>query len=191
MSQALRKSKETRQSEIAEAVICLTGELGASGLTAAAIAAKVGLTSGALFRHFTSIDAILEAAAIRVAERVETTFPSSGLSGIERLEFLISSRVALLCEHPGLVWFLLSDQAAARIPSEARTRLGELGARTRAELTSAIQAARAAGELRNDVAPEVQLTILIGSVHALARRGASDPAPVLAGVFKLLRPSSI
>ena len=189
MSQALRKPAKIRRLEIAEAAIRLAGEGGAPGLTAAAIAAEVGLTSGALFRHFDSIDAILEAAAARAVELVEAAFPSHDLPARERLEALVAGRVALLLEHPGLVWLLLSDQAAMRLPESARQRLRALAVRTRSELTEAIHAARATGELRADVAPEAQLTILIGSVHALARRGASDPAPILAGVFKLLRPT--
>jgi AcrR family transcriptional regulator len=193
MSPTLRKSAQVRRAEIAEAAIRLAGDRGAPSLTAAAIAAEVGLTSGALFRHFDSIDAILEAAAERAIEWVEATFPAPDLPARERLESLVRARVVLLGEHPGLVWFLLSDQAAARIPVAARERLADLAKATRAQLTSAITEARAAGELRNDVAPEAQLTILIGAVHALARRGQAteDPSPILAGIFQLLRPTNL
>jgi len=190
MSHVLRKPSKTRRLEIAEAAIQLAGQRGASALTAAAIAGEVGLTSGALFRHFDSIDAILSAAVERAREWVLDGFPDQDLPPLERLENLITNRVNLLGERPGLLWLLLSDQAAARLPEVARKRLGELAVMTRTSLAGAIEEARAREELRCDISAEAQLTTLIGAVHALARRGQMTPdsLAVLGDIFKLLRP---
>jgi len=185
-----RKSSKTRRLEIAEAAIRLAGERGGAALTAAAIAGQVGLTSGALFRHFDSIDAILSASVERARGWVEGALPDKALPPTERLEALITSRVRLLGEHPGVLWLLLSDQAATRIPEAARARLAELSLITRTELSLAIEQARALGELRTDISAEAQLTTLIGAVHALARRGqvTSESLAILGDIFKLLRP---
>jgi len=132
---------------------------------------------------------MLVATAQRAAELVQTSFPATELLGKSRLEALVASRVALLREWPGLVWFLLSDQAAARIPEGARAGLLELAHKTQHELTTALLAAREAGELRADVAVEAQRTVLLGVVHALARGSGGDPTEILTGVFQLLVPA--
>lgn len=58
----VRKSQAERRQEIIEAAITLLGEYGLEGTTVSRIADAVGLTPGALYRHFESREAILKAA---------------------------------------------------------------------------------------------------------------------------------
>jgi AcrR family transcriptional regulator len=46
---------------------------------------EVGITSGALFRHFPSRTAMLNEAALRAVALLEATFPSPALHPLERL----------------------------------------------------------------------------------------------------------
>jgi AcrR family transcriptional regulator len=58
----VRKSQAERREEIVDAALQLLGEVGLEGTTATRIAEAVGLTPGALYRHFESRDAIVRAA---------------------------------------------------------------------------------------------------------------------------------
>ena len=66
VKQYTRKSQAERREEIIDAALLILGEHGVDGMTMARIAEAVGITPGALYRHFGSRDAIL-AAAVEVA----------------------------------------------------------------------------------------------------------------------------
>jgi len=167
MAARVRLPSETRRPQIAAAALRLIGERGLPALTSAALAAEVGLTSGALFRHFPSVDAILDAAVEDAIARLEGTFPSPGLGPKERLFALVRSRIDLLAGDPGLAWLLRSDQAALALPPAAVERLGALVARSRAFLLDALREGRAEGSFRTDIAPETLLVFVLGAVHVL------------------------
>lgn len=65
----VRKSQSERRQEIIEATLELLGEYGLEGTTVSRIAAAVGLTPGALYRHFESRAALLDAANKQASER--------------------------------------------------------------------------------------------------------------------------
>ena len=122
MSPTLRKPAAVRREEIAQAVLRIIGERGLTSLTTSNLAAEVGLTSGALFRHFASQDEILRETTRHAVARIEATFPDEPLSPVDRLLALARNRVRVLGADPGLAWFLRSEQAARR-----RTALGRSG----------------------------------------------------------------
>ncbi|MAF64616.1 MAG: hypothetical protein CMJ84_03000 [Planctomycetes bacterium] len=181
MTSKTRKPTRVRRREIAEAALRVIGERGAPSLTAASLAAEVGLTSGALFRHFASLDEILCEAVEVAVEALERTFPPAELPPIERLERLALERIALVGERRGLAWLLLSDQVYLCVPAEAVERLRALVRRSRAFLLAAFSGGIASGDLRSNVAPETMLAIFTGTVHSLIARGgvhgeAASPA---------------
>jgi len=195
-----RKPGAVRRVEIAEAALRLAGERGLAALTMATLAAEVGLTSGALFRHFASRGEILEAAVERAVARLEATFPPPGRAPLERILELARARVALLGAEPGLAWLLTSDQAYVSLPPGAVARLGGLVGRTRAVLLESLREGAADGGVRADVACEHLLVTVVGTIHALIgarglQRGATGGArpavePVLAALARLLSPPS-
>jgi AcrR family transcriptional regulator len=65
----VRKSQSERRQEIIGATLELLGEYGLEGTTVARIAAAVGLTPGALYRHFDSRAALLAEANRHASER--------------------------------------------------------------------------------------------------------------------------
>lgn len=65
----VRKTKTTRQREIAEATLRLVAEHGVDGATVSRIAAEVGLSRGALYRHFRNREEVLCAAMDLMEER--------------------------------------------------------------------------------------------------------------------------
>jgi AcrR family transcriptional regulator len=175
-----RRPSHERRPQIAAAALRLIGERGLPALTSAALAAEVGLTSGALFRHFPSLDGILEEAVESATQRLAATFPSPSLPARDRLFALLHSRVELLSGDPGLGWLLRSDQAYFALPPAAVARLGDLVERSRAFLLAALREGAAAGTIRSDVEPEALLVLVTGAVHALVgqqgvHRNAAPP----------------
>ena len=192
-----RKPTEVRRREIAEAVLRVIGQQGASSITAATIAAEVGITPGALYRHFTSLDDMLEAAVERAVEQVAATFPDPGCAPFDRLMAIAAARIDLFARNGGIAWLLLSDQVYLTLPERALEHLGLLVRRSRKFLLEAIRAGARDGTIRCDVAPEVLLVLFSGTVHAIVgtagvhRRGQQPtPARVLAALRLLLSPMS-
>ncbi|MCP3915980.1 MAG: TetR/AcrR family transcriptional regulator [bacterium] len=168
MATTARKPSSVRRREIAEAALRVIGEHGATSLTAASLGREVGLTAGALFRHFATLDDILSAAVDVAIEAVDTTFPSDELPPIARLRELALQRIELIGGRPGLAWLLLSDhQVYLCVPEAAVTRLRAVVQRSRAFLLAAFREGVARGDLRADVEPETLLPIFTGTIHSL------------------------
>lgn len=65
-----RKSAQERKADIVNAVILLAGEIGPDALTIKEVSAKVGISEAAIFRHFESKNAIWEAVAYHIGQRM-------------------------------------------------------------------------------------------------------------------------
>ena len=66
---AAYKSKVVRQQEIVDAAVEMLGRYGVRGTTVSRIAASVGVSRAALYRHFPNREAIVEAALVAIADR--------------------------------------------------------------------------------------------------------------------------
>lgn len=197
MPTTTRKTSSVRRREIAEAVLRVIGEHGATSVTAARLAEEVGLTPGALFRHYATVDDILGAAVDLAIEAVDATFPPADLPPLERLRALALRRIEVVGGTPGLAWLLLSDQVYLCVPEAAVRRLRALVQRSREFLLAAFREGVGRKELRADIEPEAMLPIFTGTVHSLivargARAGvgqaATSPAPehIVDALFALL-----
>ena len=193
-----RKPTAERREDIAKAVLRIVGERGLTALTTTAVAEEVGVTSGALFRHFASREEILDEVVRHAVERIEGTFPDPSLPPLERLLGLARNRVRLLGSEPGLAWLLLSDQASLALPADAVERLRGLVERSRRFLLDALRDGVRDGTIRDDIEPEVLLVPVMGTVHALVgmrgvHRGAArrnrGPDRVFAALRRLIAPS--
>lgn len=162
-----RKPSNERQQEIILAVLRIIGERGVSSLTAAAIATEIGVTSGALFRHYDSLDEIYRAVLHYAQTTIETTFPDAALPPIERLFTFARNRVQLLGASPGLAWLMRSEQADGVFPSDAVAILWEVTRRSKEFIQHALQEGVDDGTIRNDIDSEVLLLLIMGSMHAL------------------------
>jgi len=197
MSTTTRKSGATRRAEILAATLRLLGERGAPGLTTSALAAEVGLTTGALFRHFPSREAILDGATRHAVERLEATFPDPTDPPLDRLRALARNRIELLGGDAGLRWLLGSEEALRVLSPEAAAEVEAVVARSRAFLRNALEEARTRGEIRNDLPVDRLMVPVVGTIHAAIGHGgahqkASDRARIGNGALEtlivLLRP---
>ncbi|MBP7616920.1 MAG: TetR/AcrR family transcriptional regulator [Geothrix sp.] len=157
-----------KRTEIADAALRIIGERGITALTMATLAAELGLSPGAPFRHFASRDEILEEVAHRVVELIGAAFPDPALPPLERLSHLFLARTEVLGRNTGCGRLIFSDQFAKALPENAAATIRGLVRQTRTYLVSILKEASEAGQIRNDLAPEDLLIPVIGTLQHLA-----------------------
>ncbi|MFK7984819.1 MAG: TetR/AcrR family transcriptional regulator [Sandaracinaceae bacterium] len=172
-----------RRRQLASAALSILAKHGATKLTARALGDAVGLTDGAIFRHFPNKAAIVDAAIERFEGFLAEDLPDANAPPMEQLESFFVKRLAKLRAHPEVLKLTFSDrlEQAAGPAGAARIREG-LGAQ-RAFLFRCVGAARDAGELdgRGDVA--LLTWMVMGTMQGAAR----SPEPPPAEVFRQLK----
>lgn len=160
---------DERRAVTVEAVIELAAEQNPGEITTAAIAKRMGLTQGALFRHFPSKDAILQAVMEWVAERllarVDKAAQANG-SPLAALEAVFMAHIDFVAQHPGVPRMLFGElQRAADTPAKrmARTLIERYGER----LAALIEKGKALGELAAEVDTAAATTLFIGTIQGL------------------------
>ncbi|MCZ7607931.1 MAG: TetR/AcrR family transcriptional regulator [Planctomycetota bacterium] len=197
MATLTRKPSSERREEIVLAVLRIIGERGLTSLSTSSLAEEVGVTTGALFRHFHSREEILAEVVRHALARIEETFPGDSLPPLERLRQLAINRVRLLSENPGLSWLLRSEQAYLELPEASVELLRDAVKRSRRFLLDALREGAQRGEIRDDIEPELLLVPILGTIHALAgspglqRHSARDHQPdrIISALLQMLAPS--
>lgn len=192
-----RKPTSERRTEIADAALRIIGTRGVSALTVSSLAKELGLTGGALYRHFASTEAILEAVAVRAEELLEASVPPADLPPLTWLERFAESRTATVGGHVGLARVLLSDDLSFVLPPAAVERLAAAVRRTRLALTRVLTEGQARGEIRDDVAAAQLAPIVMGTLQMIAMhrsgpmlpRVTGDPMQLLRTLLTVLAPS--
>lgn len=160
---------EERRAVTVETVIALAGERNPSDITTAAIAQRMGVTQGALFRHFPDKDAILTAVmewvAARLLARIEKAVQSAP-SPLAALEAMFLAHAAFVAEHPGVPRMLFGELQRAQ-DSAPRRMVQTLIRRYGERLHRLIEAGQTAGELDPGLDAEAAATLFIGSIQGL------------------------
>ena len=196
MATQTRKPTSERREQIVQAVLHIIGEKGIAALSTGTLAEEVGVTTGALFRHFATREAILQEAVLYAVARIDETFPDSSLPPVQRLQQLARNRVELLGRNPGLAWLLRSEQAYLSLPENSTALLRDVVKRSRRYLLEAIREGAGRSEIRDDIEPEVLLVPILGTIHALVgmpgvHRAAArrpDTERILEALMQMLAP---
>ena len=158
-----------RRAVTVETVIALAGEQNPSDITTEAIARRMGLTQGALFRHFSSKEAILQAVMEWVADRLLARIDLAVLaetSPLAALEKMFMAHVAFVAEHPGIPRLLFGElQRGEETP--AKRMVLELISRYRERLNHLLIKGKACGELDGGLNAGVAATLFIGTIQGL------------------------
>ncbi len=198
MATRTRKPAVERREETARAVLRILGAEGITALTTSALAAEVGLSSGALFRHFPSRDAMLDEAVDHALAQVEATFPDPALPARDRLLALALNRIRVLGADAGIAWLFRSEQVNHCLPPAAIGKLADVARRSQRFVLEALTEGAARGSIRNDIEPALLLVPVMGTIHALIgregihdhaiRAGQAGPEQVLSALAVLLSP---
>lgn len=164
-----RLPAEERRKEIVAAIVALAIELGPEAVTTQAIADRIGLTHGALFRHFPDKEAMWAAVfdwvGANLGAVVEEAF-RQGTTPLDTLERVFLAHVGFVARHPGVPRILfheLQRPADSAFRQQVRGMVG--GYRQR--LCQLFAAAKQAGELPESLNEETAATLLIGTIQGL------------------------
>ncbi|MGE0192990.1 MAG: TetR/AcrR family transcriptional regulator [Planctomycetota bacterium] len=184
-----------RRAQIADAALDIIGRRGLTALTTTSLASSVGLTSGALFRHFATREAILDEAVQRAVALLAETLPPGDDAPLARLRQLALARVQLLRAQPGIAWLLRSEEAALSLPPQGVEQLEGMIRRTQEAIRGAIAEGVRGGEIRTDIAPSTLQVVFTSTVHALvtpapgpARPRRPSPNRVVDELFRMFAP---
>lgn len=188
-----RHSAEERREEAVDAVIELARERSPEGITTQAIAARIGVTHGALFRHFPDKAAIWQAVFTWLGSRlghIADTAIAAGGEPLEMLERLFHAQVAFVAGHPGVPRILfheLQRPVGSTLHGCARKIVG--GYRERVK--TLIARAKAAGQLPSGLDEDAAAVLFIGTVQGLVVQstlfsGTLDMRDAARRVFPLL-----
>jgi len=152
-----------------EAVIDLAGSQNPSEITTSAIAKHMNLTQGALFRHFSTKEAIWQAVMEWVADRLLTRLDRAG-KGIESplaaMQAMFMSHIEFVIEHPGVPRMMFGElQRADFTPAKrmAQTLLQRYGER----LASRIEQGKTSGEIAQEIDTQAAATLFVGTIQGL------------------------
>lgn len=160
---------EKRRTVTIEAVVELAGEQNPSEITTAGIAKRMGLTQGALFRHFPNKDAILQAVMEWVAERLMSLIEkviNAELSPLTALESIFMAHVDFITEYPGIPRMLFGE--LQRSEETAPKRITQALIHRYAErLNRLFEQGKTCGELDENFDNEAAATLFIGTIQGL------------------------
>ena len=185
---------DERRAATVEAVINLAAEQNPSDITTTAIAQRMGLTQGALFRHFPTKDAILEAVMTWVAERLLSRVDRAAqnvTSPLAALEAVFMAHIDFVSEHPGVPRMLFGElqRPGETLPKRmVQTLIQRYGERLR----HLLERGKAIGELDANLDIEAASVSFIGSIQGLVMQSliAGDAARIrrdAPGVFAIYR----
>lgn len=199
MKKKSRQQRPERRLQVAKAILKIIGEKGLTTLTTATLAKEVGVTSGALFRHFETRDEMMEEAANYAIQKIEETFPEKSLAPMQRILQLARRRIQTIGDEPGMAWMLRSEQAYLTLPKQAVAKLRNMVKRSRDFLLKAIRDGANQGSIRKDIKPEILLVFIVGAIHSLtgmkgipgqkAVGERPNPGTILSGLEAILAPS--
>ncbi len=176
-----RRTTEVRQLELTDAALHIIATRGIAALTTRSLAEQVGLSSGAIFRHFASIDALFDAVVARVESVLESTYPAGDLRPHERLDRFVDARSTAVGSQVGIMQLVLSEQFLLALPKSGAQRLSSCVHKSREFVLTCLREGQAAGEFRSDIDASVLSVVVMGTIQMLAlsnaRRGPFGTGP--------------
>lgn len=176
-------SADERRAATVEAVVELAANGNPGDITTTAIARHMGVTQGALFKHFPNKEAILEAVMQWVASKLLTRIDraiAAAPTPSAALEAVFMTHVQFAVQHPGVPRMLFGE--LQRAENSAPKRLAQTLIRQYAERLHALaQQAQAQGSVAADIDVQATALLFIGSVQGLVMQA------LLAGDVRQMR----
>lgn len=174
---------DERRAITVEAVVALAATQNPGEITTSAIAQHMQLTQGALFRHFPSKDAILQAVMEWVAEQLLARLDRAAQgteTPLAALQAMFMAHVRFVAEHPGVPRIMFSElqRAGDTLPKRmVQTLISGYGARLHRLMVQGLER----GELHAQLDGPAAATLFIGTVQGLVMQSliSGDMAQML------------
>lgn len=195
----MRASKtrtEIRQDQIATAALELMARQGPKSLNLARLARNVGVVPSAIYRHYPSKEAVLEAVLDLIAQRLQENVQAvrqETPDALERLHRLLNRHVRLIRANAAIPRVVLSEEIfsghAKRRQRVHRIIQGYLG-----KVAELVCEGQREGSLRVDVPADTVSVMFLGLIHPavilwLTSDGAFDVATHAERAWQIFRQS--
>ena len=175
----IRLSTQERQTEIVAAALRLSRDRSPALITTSDIAAAVGVTQGAVFKHFPTKEAIWVAAIEWVHAQLLaalTQATQGAPTPLAGLQAVFDAHVAFVASHPGvprLIFHELQQATDSAVKQEVRTLLQAY----RKLLMSLLGAAAQRGQVAADLDREAAATLFVGIIQGLVMQSMLSGKP--------------
>ncbi|MDD2846578.1 MAG: TetR/AcrR family transcriptional regulator [Rhodoferax sp.] len=195
LDKPLKQRTEVRQASLVEAALLLAAERSPSDITTADLARAVGISQGAVFKHFASKEAIWLAVLDWVAEtlitRLHAAAAGADRAALPALRAVFLSHVDFVSTYPG-VPRLVFQELQRPGDTALKNRVRALMLRYRQLLLAVLQHAKTQQALRPEVELQAATVLFLGSVQGLVMQAMiSNNVPAMAaqapGVFAILQ----
>lgn len=181
MPRAAAAPAAERRAHAVRALLELARHTAPDQISTAAIAERMGVSHGALFRHFPNRDALWTEAVRWATNELDTRFEAcSGPSPLALTQALLDCHATMLAEHPGLVRMLFAE--LQRPGTSAARDIGKaFMQRFRGRLAALLATARTDASLDPRLDPGDWSSLLVATqqgliLQALAHDGFADLA---------------
>jgi AcrR family transcriptional regulator len=168
-----RQRTEVRRTQIADAARAVAVKYGSEHVTVRRIAKEIGVSEGALYRHFKSKHDILSLMVERIQEDLVADIKggAAGQTPLGTLEGALRSHISSMEQKKGVSFQViaeiisLGDKKLNRQASEALDRYA-------GHIRDLLSEGMEAGEIRQDVDPEKAATLITAAIQGLVSRWA-------------------
>ncbi len=164
-----RLSAEQRQEEIVAVALGLAAERGVDAVTTQDMADALGLTQGAIFRHFATKEDIWAAAIRWIRGNLMDVVGAAAAQGeepLDALEKMFFAHVSFIAKHPAIPRLVFSDQLLHKHP-QLKQMIQDLVTGYETKLATLFKAAREQGLAREGLDERSASTLFIGMIQGL------------------------
>ena len=183
-----------RQDQIATTALALIARRGLRALNVASLAKEVGVVPSAIYRHYPSkeavLDAVLKVIRHRLFENVETVRRDFA-SAFERLDQLLQRHIEMILSNQGIPRVVFSEEIFSGQPVRRR-RIYQMIQGYLEKVAEMIREGQSQGHFRPDLPPETVAMMFLGlvqtaSILRLMSDGQFDAAKYRESAWKIFR----
>lgn len=168
-----RQRTEVRRTQIADAARSVAVKYGSEHVTVRRIAKEIGVSEGALYRHFKSKHDILSLMVERIQEELVADIKEStaGQTPLGTLESALKNHVSSMEQRRGVSFQVIAEIISLgdkKLNRQASEALDKYAGHIRDLLSVGIEA----GEIRKDVDPDEAATLITAAIQGLVSRWA-------------------
>lgn len=167
-----RLPAEQRKEEIRQSALQLAFKVGPTQVTTGMIAAHLGLSQPAIYKHFPSKNDILIEIARHLGECITQNTDhakTSGTDPVARLKNLVLVHLELVKQYPALPEFMIMrDTVGDHLALQGAIQTAMAG--FRAAIETEVKAAIQTGQFRATLAPTDATTLIFGVIQSLILR---------------------
>lgn len=167
-----RKSAQDRKQEILDTTLDLAFDVGPDHVTTGMIAARLGLTQPAIYKHFPKKEDVWRAVTETLCARIKENIRHGEVEGqpaLTNIRHLILGHLRLVRQCPALPEIMVTRDPSGNL-TETRRRIQEAMGAFRRTLERCLKSAQAQGHLRKEMQVEDGATLLVGIIQSLVLR---------------------